>query len=232
MHHLPQRVGLSQSNVRQTVKPEGWKCETHVCSINLLATNVTKTSLFLLSANQKIRCIAIRTIGNGLNHLIICEHRDMDFNTFYKNYQDLLKSTPKESNNILNSQESEYGDYIVNSKKVYYGFDSTRNVESGFLFDSHRNKNSFDLTYSMDNERCYELVDSIQSYNCAFGKNLEKSTNYIFSHALINCQNCLGCVELKNKNYCILNKQYTPSAYAKEKQSILNSIDLSALGQK
>jgi hypothetical protein len=35
-----------------------------------------------------------------------------------------------------------------------------------------------------------------------------------YSHWLFNnCTNCFGCIGLKNKSYCILNKQYTKEQY-------------------
>ena len=35
------------------------------------------------------------------------------------------------------------------------------------------------------------------------------SSNIYYSYFLENCSFCIGCVWLKNKQYCILNKQYT-----------------------
>ncbi len=35
------------------------------------------------------------------------------------------------------------------------------------------------------------------------------SSNIYYSYFLDNCSYCLGCIWLKNKSYCILNKQYT-----------------------
>lgn len=146
--------------------------------------------------------------------------------------QALRQTFPRPPMIGLNNENSEYGDYIYNNQKTYYAFDSTKNVECGYVFDSHRNKNSFDLTYCMGNEMSYEVVDTIESFGCAYGRNIEKCTDCVFSQMLINCQNCLGCVDLKNQSYCILNKQYTPEEYEKEKQSILSTIDLSLLGKK
>jgi len=36
----------------------------------------------------------------------------------------------------------------------------------------------------------------------------------------VNCQNCFGCVNLRNKNYCIWNKQYTQEGYLEKIKSL------------
>jgi hypothetical protein len=38
---------------------------------------------------------------------------------------------------------------------------------------------------------------------------MESSSNMFYCYHMENCSFCLGCIWLKNKSYCILNKQYT-----------------------
>lgn len=144
----------------------------------------------------------------------------------------LRLSFPRSPRIESQNKKTDYGDYIYFNKDCYYIFDATRNVDCGYIYNSHRNKNSYDQTYCMENELCYELVDSIKSYNSAYAKGIEQCTNVLFGRDLINCMDCLGCADLKNEKYCILNKQYTPEEYEKEKQSILSTIDLTVLGKK
>ena len=37
----------------------------------------------------------------------------------------------------------------------------------------------------------------------------------------MSCQDCFGCIGLKHKRYCILNKQYTPEAFDKLRLTII-----------
>jgi hypothetical protein len=39
------------------------------------------------------------------------------------------------------------------------------------------------------------------------------SNNILYSSFLINCNHCFGCISLRNKSYCIFNKQYTKEEY-------------------
>jgi hypothetical protein len=40
-------------------------------------------------------------------------------------------------------------------------------------------------------------------------RHISVSSNIYYSHNIDNCSFCLGCIGLKNKSFCILNKQYT-----------------------
>ena len=46
-----------------------------------------------------------------------------------------------------------------------------------------------------------------------------------YSQYLQNCHHCLGCIGLKNKSYCILNKQYTKEEWEKKICEIFASME-------
>lgn len=103
---------------------------------------------------------------------------------------------------------------------------------------THNSKNSHDLFFS---EGCEEVNHSTQilvahhCIDCDYGEtggyNIEtsgffKSTNLQFCHWIweasdlyysstcgANSKNCFGCISLKHKEYCILNKQYSKEEY-------------------
>ncbi|MBU1757666.1 hypothetical protein KKG31_00495 [Patescibacteria group bacterium] len=39
------------------------------------------------------------------------------------------------------------------------------------------------------------------------------SKDMLYCESCDACENCFGCVSLRNKSYCILNKQYTQEEY-------------------
>ncbi len=141
-----------------------------------------------------------------------------------KEVEEFGKQFPKQSSHQLDNENCEYGEYFYNNHHSYYLFDSTKNDDCAYLFDSHRNKNSFDQTYSAENELCYDIVDSIASYQSFFCQDIVKSTQSYFSRDLINCHNCFGSCCLKSKEYCILNKQYSPEEYQKITKDILSTM--------
>ena len=64
-------------------------------------------------------------------------------------------------------------------------------------------------------ERCYECVDCLGCYRLAFSQECNSCLDSWFLLNCNNCQNCFGCVNLRNKSYCIFNKQYTKEEYQK-----------------
>ena len=121
-----------------------------------------------------------------------------------------------EGRNSVNSR----GDYIYNSKNVLNSY----NIQGGedlrycqFLVDSP-NKNCYDQTlFGEGNAFTYEC------YECGLGTNNIKFCAACWSdvHDLQYCRYCFSsfnlfaCIGLRNKSYCILNKQYTKEEYEK-----------------
>lgn len=82
-------------------------------------------------------------------------------------------------------------------------------------------KDSYDLSCFGGGELCYECAHSTGFYNSKFSLYgvsegpAEKfhSSNLEYCYTVINSHNCFGCVGLRNKEYCILNKQYSKEEY-------------------
>ena len=135
---------------------------------------------------------------------------------FRKKFAEFIKQYPRRYGLIHKSLNS-VGDTIFNSKNVYMGFDiyggledcryvihgwdHTRDVYDGFGFGANLSNS-------------YEIIDT--------GKEATRNLFSVFTHSCQNvnytyaCQNSkdlFGCVGLRSKQYCILNKQYTKEEY-------------------
>ena len=67
--------------------------------------------------------------------------------------------------------------------------------------------------FSFESELCCDLIYSFNCYNvryALFSRNCRDSSFLFDCH---NCHNCLYCWNLRNKEYCIANIQYTKEAY-------------------
>jgi len=76
---------------------------------------------------------------------------------------------------------------------------------------------------------CWYIELSGNCAECLNAYNLKYSTwsSSRFSEYLdlcVECEYCFGCVGLKKKKYCILNKQYTKEEYEKLKSQIINKM--------
>jgi len=115
---------------------------------------------------------------------------------------------------------SEYTNGGRNSKNGYYAFGcySTEDVWYSGLINKSRNIMS--SRGIKDSEFVYESLFSDHLYKSSY---IYYSSNCIESMFLFdcrNCQNCFGCANLRNKKYCVYNKQLSEEEY----ESFLNSI--------
>lgn len=109
------------------------------------------------------------------------------------------------------------GDNLEGAKNCVNCFDISGNVED--TKNSHwlaKNlKDTYDSGPGIGNaELVYECFDTgIGNYRNLFGSVVYSSNNTEYS---INCHGCsdlFGCMGLRNKKYCILNKQYTKETF-------------------
>ncbi len=110
------------------------------------------------------------------------------------------------------------GDFIENSKniKYSYGVVGGENMKNIF-FSMNVAKDSHDLIFTGRGEECYELAYGGRginrvffSFSCGSG-----SKNLFYCDNCKACMDCFGCVGLRNKQYCIFNKEYTKEEYFK-----------------
>jgi len=146
----------------------------------------------------------------------ICLSSFVERRAWKKKAEQYFKENPLPHALIMNSQNAR-GSYIFNSKNI---------------LDSFLIKNSEDCRYCFNlDEICTDCYD----YS-GFGRNAElvleasrcgiNISSVAFSFYLMcdcesiyysgfcrNCRNCFGCIGLYNKEFCILNRQYTKDLY-------------------
>ncbi|MDD5769951.1 MAG: hypothetical protein PHE25_03205 [Candidatus Gracilibacteria bacterium] len=132
--------------------------------------------------------------------------------------KNLLEKTIKNgihrSKYFLNNENCE-GEYIINSKNIYYGFEVENSENCKYITNSLNLKNSQDIDFqAFDDSFAYESIGFENTYNLLFCYGVLNSNNLIYSyHCLNGNSNLFGCIGLRNKSYCILNKQYTKEEY-------------------
>ena len=114
------------------------------------------------------------------------------------------------------SNEEFSGDYIRNLKNSYSCFnchdlENTKYIDSAFQVD-----NSMDLSIYGEKSswlyNCMQTGDQCSNNICCM-RCWTGSSDNAYCHLIINTKNCFGCSGLKNKQYCIFNKQYTKEEY-------------------
>ncbi len=115
--------------------------------------------------------------------------------------------------NMVNSPHST-GDNVNNSKNCKFCFDMYHDAEdSKYLFSALALKDCYDGNGIYKNEVSYELVDAnIGSSNFA-SMTLYSSDHIQYSLDCHGSSYLFGCIGLRSKKYCILNKQYSKEEY-------------------
>lgn len=126
---------------------------------------------------------------------------------------------------------------VVNA--IGNGISFSENVENGYFISRVKNwRNIFCGDGSPLSENVYDVVD-IAKVDDAYawmgvgqnashmycGANASTCYNVYYSYFMDSCSFCLGCIWLKNKEFCIFNKQYTQQERYQKVDEIFAQMD-------
>lgn len=149
--------------------------------------------------------------------------RGYDFSIpFFIQYAQLLSETPLPNLSNINPVESAYTNVTIDSKDCYLIFSSTHNENCLYSEGINNCSDSLDLLSSRNDERAHECVDCRNCYNIFFSTKAIGCRDSAYLYDCRNCTDCIGCWNLRNKQYCIFNEQYDKENYFDK----LKSIDL------
>ena len=142
--------------------------------------------------------------------------------------------------NSWNYKIIEFAQKKVNSlisKEIvkYYHWFNCENITWDYLYNCKNSINCFDLKNCENVKNCATLDKFIDCHDCNFSQPWTELSynsitinwyNLLFCHTCINncnyliycdncssCESCFWCFALKNKKYCIFNKQYSKQEY-------------------
>lgn len=115
--------------------------------------------------------------------------------------------------NIVASENSS-GDFIRNCKNCQNCFDVNDSEDCCYVNVGVKTKDLLDCSNMYINpELSYQVLGTIATFNVHFCIYVFHSSDLLYCQHCHSSQNCFGCVGLKNKKYCIFNKQYTKEEY-------------------
>lgn len=130
----------------------------------------------------------------------------------FKRLTNLFPKPPLYAESIENCM---YINKVYNSKNVNHSFDCASCTDSLYIYDSYLCDGSIDCDYAIESQLCYESVDPIDSFNGIFLEYCRNVRDASYAYNCINCHDIFGCANLKNKSFCILNRQLTEDDYRK-----------------
>ena len=145
--------------------------------------------------------------------------QDYDFSRpFFAQIHELSLRVPQPSQTAWGMVNSDYCTGSNNLKNCYLVFVATSNEDCMYSAWINRTKNSIDVTRVDSSEECYDSFGIIKSNKTFFSSDCEECVDVWFSKNLQGCMNCVGCVNLRNKQYHVFNKPYSKEDYKKKLQ--------------
>ncbi len=134
---------------------------------------------------------------------------------FLQQFYELMGRVPLNAlNNFYDTLvNSDYTNFVSYLKNCYLLFNSDYNencfygVEIESSKDCYNNLAINSCELSANDVNCQKCQRTFYSIDC------EASHNVWFSKNLSGCSNCFGCVNLRNKQYCMFNEQLTKEEY-------------------
>jgi len=179
-----------------------FKCENCICCTNL---NNKKYYIF----NEEY---SIESYENKKKELF-----EKWFSFLIKEYKKLIDKSFKR-HMFWYSNENVFWDNMFYSKNCYECYDSNHLEDCKYVYTAMETKNSQDIYLFWNNlELSYESVFVWEnSYKITFSYWCSVNCyNLLYCYNLTSSSNCFWCIWLKNKSYCILNKQYSKEEYEK-----------------
>jgi len=106
------------------------------------------------------------------------------------------------------------GDNVENSKNVKTSFAVYDSENSKFLTRVLGAADCYDITGAGHPELVYEAVAvGYESYNSRFLNHGDATGESLYCDWCQSCENLFGCISIRKKKYCILNKQYSEMEY-------------------
>ncbi len=146
------------------------------------------------------------------------------FQAFEKEFQNFINDKPRKFAEITNAVNST-GNYMVNvknNKQCFHSYDAEDNAYCVHAWRVAKDNMDCDTVgrVSVSNYQCINTGQEVSNNKMSI---LCWGTSYAeYSHHCLGSQELLGCAELNQKKYCILNKQYTKEEYKKLKSEIIN----------
>ena len=147
-----------------------------------------------------------------------------------KEIREFLKKSPKRYAYILKSEDCS-GNQIYSCKNARNCFYTGNSENLKYCFNLEFARDSMDHDFwGEQTQTVYESAEvGDNSSNIAFCRECFGNVSNLYYSTLVGSgsANCFGCVGLKHKEYCILNKQHTKEEYEKKVAQIIENMQKS-----
>lgn len=136
-------------------------------------------------------------------------------------FQELKKKHTFKYYHGLNN-ENFSGDYLERCHNTYQSYESYELDNCKFAIHGNKVKDSHDMYVVVDDSQLvYEVASGIDLYNVKFSYSHWHGSDSMYSDSIYHGKNLFGCVGLRHKEFCILNKQYEEAEYNRLRDELI-----------
>ncbi len=147
--------------------------------------------------------------------------RDFDFNRpFFEQFAELHKVVPRFNLFNRDTENCEYVNYAPHCRNCYLTFGSWFNENCHYGQTYNECKDCVDNLFLDKSELCYENIDGNNNYASVACQNCANTSESYFCFDCKDVKNCIGCWNLRNKQYHIANKPATKEEYEKARKDL------------
>ncbi len=132
---------------------------------------------------------------------------------FFNQFKELWDAVPKINLIGVRNVNSEYVNIAADNKDCYMIVESSNNENCIHSYWIQKTKDCIDCSFTHQCTLCYETDDAYDSYRVLYSKGIADCRDSFFLFDCRNCTDCIGCVNLRSKQYCIFNEQVTKEQY-------------------
>ena len=136
------------------------------------------------------------------------------FEKYRSRFIDMLNTKAIHRANTFIRAEDCTGEYMYNCKNIKDSFDVIESQDCRYCYDAGHMKDCYDAYENAFNcELQYDCHACNRGVSTLFCHVSYDVNNMIYSDSCHNSSDLFGCIGLRHKKYCILNKQYTKEQY-------------------
>lgn len=146
---------------------------------------------------------------------------EYDFDrSFFDQFFALSDRVPHVGSYVIQPENSTYTNCTGFLKNCYLVFEGRYSEDCYYSNGVRYNKDVVDCSFCQESELLYECIGITKSYNLTFSESCDNCVDSAFLRNCIGCRNCVGCVNLRHKEFCIFNQQFSPQQYEIEQAKL------------
>jgi hypothetical protein len=146
--------------------------------------------------------------------------QEFDFSRpFFEQFREMKNKVPHFSVFIVGGtlENSDFTNCTGYIKNCYLISEADYDEDCYYSNRIYHSKNLVDCTNCYDAEYSYQCIDCIKPNNLFYSQECQNCSDSWFLQNCIGCRNCIGCINLRHKEYMIFNEQYSKEEFEEKK---------------